>query len=241
MKNNQELLQNHLEFLSTHRGVVQASPDGDHWLVKSEKKEFTFVFVGPSPLGDLVNDFTTFYKTPWAGEQNTNWLKQNKKYTHSLSYMVLSPKRLNTPSINPHVLIEKKSSLAHLEEFSLVQGKGFCSTPEVFNQWYPWMRKFNIANLHNATQTFYVAKINNTPSGVALTIKNDRTLGIYAVTTLLEARKQGISTAIMNEIVSSSKSNPQKTITLQVLKGSYAEGLYKKLGLQTVFEIEIFS
>lgn len=93
MKNERVLLENHLEFLRTHRGTV--TKQADHWIVESDKKEFTFLIVGSTPIPETIQ-ISTFYKTPWSGASNATWLKSNKKHTHTLSYMILDKKQLKT-------------------------------------------------------------------------------------------------------------------------------------------------
>lgn len=238
MKNKYALLENHLEFLRTHRGMV--TQQADHWLIESEKQEFTFTFVGSSPISEAMQT-RAFYKTPWSGESNANWLISNKQHTHTLSYMFLNKKQLTTKPLKREWHLKVAPTLQHIEDFSLVQGKGFCPTDDSFNEWYPWMRSKNMNNIKNLDQIFYVAYKDENPIGTALSIKKDHTLGIYAVATLPHFRKQGVSSFLMQQIVSQSNANSDETITLQVLKNSYAEKFYLKLGFKVDFEVEVYS
>lgn len=237
MKNERVLLENYLEFLRTHRGTV--TKQSDHWLVESDKKEFTFLIVGATSIPE-INHISTFYKTPWSGESNSNWLKIDKKHTHSLSYMILDKKQLATEPLKNELHFKVEPTLQHIEDFSLVQGKGFCPTEDSFNEWYPWMRSKNMSNLKTPNQAFYVAYQNEKPIGTALAIKKDHTLGIYAVATLPDFRKQGVSSFLMEKIVSQSHTSDE-IVTLQVLKNSYAEKFYLKLGFKIAFEVKIYS
>lgn len=110
MKNELVLLDNHLEFLRAHRGTV--TKQVDHWLVESDKKEFTFLIVGPTPIAETVHQ-STFYKTPWSGESNASWLKSNKKHNHTLSSMILLnlSQKQKSELTKSAVLYTKKDSL----------------------------------------------------------------------------------------------------------------------------------
>jgi ribosomal protein S18 acetylase RimI-like enzyme len=237
MQNERVLLENHLEFLKTHRGTV--TKQADHWIVESDKKEFTFLIVGSTPIPETIQ-ISIFYKTPWSGESNATWLKSNKKHTHTLSYMILDKKQLKTEPLKSELHFKVEPTLQHIEDFSLVQVKGFCPTDESFNEWYPWMRSKNVSNLKTPNQTFYVAYQNEKPIGTALAIKKNHTLGIYAVATLPDFRKQGVSSFLMQKIVSQSQTSDE-IVTLQVLKNSYAEKFYLKLGFKIAFEVEVYS
>ena len=179
----------------------------------------------------------TIYLPKWVliNEQ----MKLKHKKTDSLTYMVLTDEKTKW-EINKKIITKRASSLSDIEDFSIVQGKAFCETEEQFNQWYLWMREKNIKNLDDNTQNFYVAYENENPVGVTLCIYHKNIAGIYAVATLPEHRKKGISTTLIQRAVDDAISNNMKTIILQASTESYAHLFYRNLGFENAFECSIF-
>ena len=127
-----------------------------------------------------------------------------------------------------------------MENFSLVQGKGFCDPGYDFNEWYPWMREKNMKNFKDSNQSFYIAYEKQKPVGVCLSITHNGIGGIYAVATSPEYLKQGVCTSIMKSVMIDCTKNNFQIITLQVNTNSYAHNFYKKLGFADEFECKIY-
>lgn len=101
------------------------------------------------------------------------------------------------------------------------------------------MREKNIKNLDDTTQNFYIAYENEKPVGVTLCIYHKNIAGIYAVATMPEHRKMGVSTTLIQRAVDDAISNNMKTITLQTSTESYAHSFYRNLGFENIFECSI--
>ncbi|MBZ0201802.1 MAG: GNAT family N-acetyltransferase [Ignavibacteria bacterium] len=94
-------------------------------------------------------------------------------------------------------------------------------------------------NLYNSCQHFYTAYEHGKPVGVCLRIIHDNCAGIYAVATLPEFRKKGISTAVMSHALKEARKTGIDTITLKVATDSYAHLFYRKLGFIDVFKCSV--
>lgn len=227
----ENILQQHINFLVKHRGVRESFEYGE--FIHSDKAEYNMAFPLSKEGLDKTDNKYTIYLPEWVLINEQRELKYNK--VGSLTYMVLADEKTKL-EINKKIIIKKATSLSGLEDFSIVQGKAFCETEEEFNEWYPWMRGKNIENLDDNTQSFYVAYENDIPVGVLLCIYNKNAAGIFAVATLPEHRKKGISTTLMERAVSDATGNNMTTITLQTSTGGYAHSFYKKLGFEDVFK-----
>jgi len=230
----QKILEHHLYFLLKHRGLRESLEYGE--IIHSDKANFNIVFLLSNEGIEKINKKYTIYLPNWVliNEQ----MKLKYKKTGSLTYMVLADKKPEW-EINKKINIRRADSLSGIENFSIVQGRGFCETEEGFNEGYPWMREKNIKNLDDNNQNFYVAYENGKPVGVALCIYHKNIAGIYAVATLPEHRKKGISTTLIQRAVDDAITNNMTTITLQTSTESYAHSFYKKLGFEDVFDCSI--
>lgn len=138
------------------------------------------------------------------------------------------------------LIVEKVDCSDQMDIFSYVQSKGFNETQESFDHWHPWLRTANRRNLKNPMQNFYVGSLNRKPIATVLSVYNETTCGIYAVATLAEHRKGGISTTIMNQAIREARAQGLNIITLQVKKDSYVEDFYSHLGFQRIFTSDMF-
>jgi GNAT superfamily N-acetyltransferase len=233
--NNEDILENHINFLSKHRGIKECLEYGT--FIHSEKSEYNIAFPFSAEGIEKISGEYTIYLPDWVLMNEQMKLKYKK--TGSLTYMVLTDRKKEW-KINKKIIIKRADSLSSIEDFSIVQGKGFCETEKEFNEWYPWMREKNIENLGDITQSFYTAYENGKPVGVSLCIYHKNTAGIYAVATLPEYRKRGIAAALIHKAADDAISNNMTAITLQTSTGSYSHSLYRKLEFENVFECSIF-
>lgn len=139
------------------------------------------------------------------------------------------------PLVRNDLLIERVETQEQMDLFSQVQSRGFNETEESFALWHPWLKAANDRNLHNKNQIFYVGRLNGEPVGTVLTVFKDDTAGIYAVATLAEHRKKGISATIMQEAIEDARSRGAGIVTLQVKQDSYVEDFYRHLGFKRIF------
>ncbi len=234
--NNIDLLENHIYFLSRHRGKRESAENSE--LIHSEKSAFNIAFPFSSESIAAVSSFFRIYLPSWVPPNES--LSRGWTKIGSITYMALH-KHENNWKDNGALLVRKVTTLSDMEDFSLVQAKGFCEGLEEFNEWYPWMRKFNMENFNDSDQDFYVAYENEIPAGACLCIHHNGIAGIYAVTTIPSKRKCGISTTIMKCVVRDNIKIKALLITLQVSTDSYAHNFYRRLGFEDIFECEIFN
>lgn len=234
--NNRALLEQHLYFLSTHRGKRKSLEQVE--FIESDKSTFNIAF--PFSPGSIATIGSMFhiYLPVWINADEK--ILSGWKKTGSITYMELRGTQSDW-KINNAITVRQVKSTDEMEIFSLVQGKGFCETEDDFKEWYPWMLEKNLNNVSDIQQIFYVGYINQTPAGVCLAIVHNNMIGIYAVTTLPEYRKQGISTAIMKQVIHDGQKSNIYPVTLQVMTDSYAHRFYKHLGFSDAFHCSIFS
>lgn len=233
------LLENHLTFLATHRGSVHHG-DNDIIYINSDRTEFTYALLGKNTnIEDLESDTKTIQHFPWSKITKTQLQRAGFEPTISLSYMVLG-ESFPPWRVRRDLTIEKVNQPDHMDIFSYVQSKGFNETQESFDHWHPWLKLANDRNLKNPKQQFYIGSLNAEPAGTVLSVFEDMICGIYAVATIAEHRKKGISTTIMNEAIRDAKSRGTNIITLQVKRDSYVEDFYRHLGFQRIFTTDMY-
>lgn len=230
----ENILENHINFLAKHRGIKECVDYSR--LIHSDKEEYNIGFPLSKEGIEKISKKYTIYLPQWVSMNEQMKLKYKK--IGSLTYMVLNNEKIKWET-NKEIITKRAISISDIEDFSIVQGKAFCETEEEFNKWYPWMREKNIKNLEDTTQNFYIAYENEKPVGVILCIYHNNIAGIYAVATLPEHRKMGVSTTLIQRAVNDAISNNMKTITLQTSTESYAHSFYKDLGFENVFECSI--
>jgi ribosomal protein S18 acetylase RimI-like enzyme len=127
-----------------------------------------------------------------------------------------------------------------MDTFTGVQVAGFGSSGAELPKWKGWLGEFNHKNLAHPDQSFYIGRLDGKPAGVTLLLITGEIAGIYAVATLPEYRKKGVSTALLNRAVGDARARGCTVISLQVSQGSYAQKLYRSLGFENVFDSPIF-
>ncbi|MCM2321941.1 MAG: GNAT family N-acetyltransferase [Oligoflexia bacterium] len=234
-----ELLQNHLAFLRNHRGKV--SFDRDTVRVESARPEFTYLVLGESAEShDLLDRFNTIHLAPWSALTENQLKDRGCLPKGGLTYMTLGT---NLPpwKTSGSMTIRTATTPRDMDLFSEVQSKGFLEKPEAYAIWHPFLRDANHRNLGNRAQSFYIGSLNNQAVGVVLTVVTGELAGIYAVATLPEFRKKGVSATIMSRAIEDARNQGCREITLQVAEGSYAESFYERLGFRTEFKTKVFS
>lgn len=229
-----KILENHIHFLTKHRGETEYHEYGI--FIHSDKAEYNIAFPLSTEGIEKASKDYTIYLPQWV--LFNEHINSKYKKLASLTYMVLANEKAKW-DINKTLVTKRAISLSDIEDFSIVQGKAFCETEEEFNKWYLWMREKNIKNLDDSTQNFYVAYENGKPIGVTLCIYHKNIAGIYAVATMPEHRKKGVSTTLIQRAVEDAIKNNMTTITLQTATESYAHSFYRKLGFEDVFECGI--
>ena len=89
----------------------------------------------------------------------------------------------------------------------------------------------NHENLARSNQRFYLARVEGRVAAVTFTLSSASVTGVYAVATLEEHRKKGISSAMLAHAIDDSSASGATTIALQVKRVlAPAERLYRTLG-----------
>lgn len=227
------LLSNHLAFLATHRGSVRQA--GAVHFVESDRREFTYAILnGHARLQDLPAGTWTLQLMPASNVSTDELLAAGFLPLSGLSYMVLGSKRHDW-RVRDDVIVRQVREAGQMDEFSEVQARGFNETPESYDRWHPWLRAANHRNIGNPDQIFYVGQLKAKAVGTLLTVFTGETAGIYAVTTLAERRRQGVSTTLLQQAVLGAMARGARTITLQVKQDSYVEDFYRNLGFERAF------
>lgn len=232
------LLENHLAFLAAHRGRV--CRDGDTISVESDRTEFNYTLLGKtSEVARLPKSVQTIQHLPWSVTTPDDLERAGFTRTIGLSYMILGEDRPTWRVRNDLVIIPVDSQ-SQMDLFSDVQSRGFNETQESFDRWHPWLKAANDRNLRNKNQIFYVGLHKGKPAGTVLMVHEGEAAGIYAVATLPQQRKKGISATIMRQAIEDARQGGLQIITLQVKQDSYVEDFYRHLGFQRVFTAGIY-
>lgn len=233
----QELFANHLDFLAAHRGRVRSTEDAVE--VRSDRPEYTYaVPQEKTDLRALAAEFSALHFAPWAQRHRDAAASLGFKPKSGLSYMELGADHRAWPLLSG-LEVSLARDAGEMAVFSEVQARGFLESDAAYASWAPWLAAANARNLGRPDQRFYVGRLAKEPAGVVLTVSTGAVTGIYAVATRPEFRKKGVSTALMKRAIDDAKSAGSPVITLQVLRGSYAEAFYKKLGFTTAFEVDV--
>jgi len=234
--NHRTLLEHHLYFLSTHRGNRESLEQIE--FIHSDKPSFNIAFPFSAESITTIGSMFHIYLPDWINADEK--ILKGWEKTGSITYMIHSNKDMLW-KINNKTVIKKAATKEDTEDFSLIQGKGFCQTEDDFKEWHPWMSEKNITNISDINQRFYVGYYDEKPLGVCLSIIHNNIIGVYAVATLPEYRKQGISATIMKEAIHEAQKSNIHSVTLQVMTNSYAHQYYKHLGFSDAFHCNIFT
>ncbi len=232
------LFENHVEFLSTHRGNVTRLKDA--FTVESDRPEFTYAVLGSGENSALLEKFSTVHLIQWNDPREQDLNDPRYQSRGGLSYMTFAGDSAAWTR-NPSVEIVSVTTKEEMDIFSHVQAAGFAQTQEDYDRWHPWLSQANHRNLNSERQKFYVGYVDGKPVGTTLLVLTKGLAGIYAVATLPESRKRGIGSSLMARAVTDARNQQCDLITLQVAASSYAESLYKKLGFDTRFSAKIFA
>jgi GNAT superfamily N-acetyltransferase len=227
------LLNNHLAFLASHRGLFRRN--GDTVFVESDRPEFTYAILGNASRREgLSASAHTVQLLPWSQVATSDLTRAGFSPSTGISYMILD-ETLPEWRTRSDLVVERVDGQVRMAVFSQVQSRGFNETQSSFDLWHPWLKAANDRNLDNPDQCFYVGSLEGEPVGTVLTVSTGTVAGIYAVATLPHQRKKGISTTIMSQAIADARRRGASTITLQVKQDSYVEDFYRHLGFKRIF------
>jgi GNAT superfamily N-acetyltransferase len=225
------LFENRLAFLAAHRGNVTRA--ADFTLVDSSSPEFTTAFAEEATsLDALDRRYSIVRLVPWSRLREADLAGLER--SGALTYMQLARPPAPAP-LHPDLSIEIVTSPARMDVFTDIQVRGFLEPGESYEEWYAWLGEHNLPNLGRADQRFYIASRAGIPVGITLAVATHAMVGIYAVATLPDQRRVGVSTALLARAVADGLASGAEIITLQVSTDSYAEGFYERLSFVPVF------
>ena len=237
-KLEQALLENHLAFLAAHRGSVRRG--GDILAIESDRAEFSYSILGErARIGQLPRDVQTVQLLPTASITSDDLQAAAFAPTFGLSYMVLGSD-LPVWRWRHDVVVTSVQDAAQMGIFSEVQSRGFNEEEAGFERWHPWLNAANQRNLGAPDQIFYLGRLAGKAVATALTVFSGDTAGIYAVATLAEHRRQGVSTTLLKKAVNDALARGAAVVTLQVRQDSTVEDFYRRLGFRRVFTTAMF-
>jgi GNAT superfamily N-acetyltransferase len=228
------LLENYIRFMEYFRGAVQRH--GDRLEVRSDRKEFTMLF----PLkgltrAELLEFPGSVITLPWveaAAEQSIQESGLSKKGEY-----VFMSKPVTSSQASGEFHLRLGETVRDIENFSLVQGRGFLESEAAFKDWQPWLQSANLRNIKNDDCKFLLAESEGEIRSVSLLVEAKDSCGIYAVATPPEHRKKGFSTFLLNASEQIAKDAGHEDVCLQVAAGTYAHSLYSKLGFKEDYRI----
>lgn len=141
-------------------------------------------------------------------------------------------------STNPAVHVERVVSLEDGDRFSAIQIAGFDLAAE---RW-EWERERVQRHLAASEHAFYLASLDGRVVGAA---KSTRVAGgptgLAALATLPDARGRGVGTSLLSRMIDDARSAGSTVIFGTVCSGSYAAGMYDRLGFISLFATRTFA
>lgn len=237
--NNYALLNNHIEFIRTHRGDVIETvagidvrsdlPDVACWFPKEEQ-------------ASIPKHCSSVHLLPWTGN---SWpqrlIDSGFQPAESLSYMELIGDISRTARTDEYIDISAVADENGANEFARIQGDAFLEPHDLTaDLWRSCFQMMALKNFRRPDQAFYLGKLCGQAVSTGLVVRTADTAGIYAVATIPEGRRQGVSTALLHRVVKDARLSGSSSITLQAISGSYAEGLYMRLGFTSCFHCQVW-
>ena len=234
------LLENHLAFTRWHRGTEEQDRLGIR--IESTIPGFTgfipLASVDAPGMADLLRAYERVRLVPWSGVDEGDLTAAGFAPAGALAYLTLAD---DAPARAGDLDIEVVDDAAAMEIFTDVQVHGFGATGEEAHRWMGWLGEANLRNLGHESQVFYVGRRNGEAAGVTLLLQTGSVGGIYAVATLPEHRRRGVSTALLRRAIDDARARGCQTFALQVAEGSDAHRLYLALGFREAFRSPMFA
>lgn len=232
---NKQLLNNHICFLQQNRGSKRNA--NNNIIISSEVDNFDITFLINEEQS--IIDSKMIYIPEWTSHTNQIIKSDRAEKIADLTYMSANSTILQEWKINNSIVTKKVTNDLDLESFSIIQSRGFCETEEIYNEWFPFLKKKNFEGARFKNQHFFISYIENRAVGTCLIVDFDDVYGIYAVATLPEYRKRGIATSVMKSALTNCIGVNTQNFTLQTIKDSNAENLYLHLGFKKEFNCQI--
>lgn len=102
-----------------------------------------------------------------------------------------------------------------------------------------YMRSVMMTALYDPAVYVYLARLQGIPAASVMLVLKAGVAGLYGLATLPEYRGRGVATNIMVHAISEAKQLGFRTAVLQAPPG--AVSLYRRLGFETYFRVEIFA
>jgi len=229
--------ENHMQFLSTHRGKLRRDDDG---LAIASQAEGFSTWTPFEHATAIPPDCPAVRLTPWSGPAWEQRLSDaGFQPAETLSYMQLGDLTRPIPA-NAAVQATIVASDDEARTFAKVQGEGFELGDSEGDRW--WGRFFEEVALRNwsdADQTFHLAHINGEAAGTTLVVRSPGITGIYAVAMRPALHRRGVSATLLERVRRTALERGENAI-LQANRGSYAEHYYRKLGFETLRELAVW-
>ena len=227
---------NHLAFLSRHRGLLEEDAGGT-W-INGRIPELT----SWTPRAD---DSATppacpaVRLAPWCGPHwDARLAGAGFARGETLVYMALADPTRPIPH-DGSTRVEAVSDEAGSLEFARVQNLGFATGSSTVDAWWAgFFREQALVASRDPDQTLLLGRRGEVAVGTTLALRAAGVLGIYAVTTLPDQRRQGVSAALLDH-VRRACAGPGRII-LQAMAGSYAEQYYARLGFNEVGRLSVW-
>lgn len=169
----------------------------------------------------------------WPGRLGSAGFAETDERIH----YVLVPETLQLPG-NPDVRVERAVSREDADRFSAIQVAGF----DVPVEHHAWDQ--DLARRHMATgrHNLYLAWLDGQAVGTGRSIHlADGVTAMAALATLPEARGRGVGVTVLRQMILDARSEASSVIFWSVNAGSYAAGLYRRLGCVTLFQTRSFA
>jgi GNAT superfamily N-acetyltransferase len=138
---------------------------------------------------------------------------------------------------NPAVRVRRVVSAEDGDRFSAIQVAGFDLPPEHRE----WDRTLVHRHLAAGEHVFYLASLNERAVGAARSIHQaDGATGLAALATLPRVRGRGVGTSVLARMIEDAREAGSGTIFGTITPGSYAAGMYARLGFVQLFSVRTF-
>lgn len=219
------LLDNHLAFLAAHRGELRRSAAGIDVIGEDD---FFSCWIPLSADAAIPDGTSAVRLVPWSG---TGWEPRLMEVGFEPAEVLV---HMEAPA--SETAGEPLAAIGTDEDavaFAEVQAAAFLGEddPDV-DWWRQKLREMALRNYAEPDQSLYLLRVDGDPASITLVFRTGQVFGIYAVATKPAYRGRGLASTLLGQARRDAASG---RLTLQVVEGSAAERLYRKLGFRSVF------